>query len=118
MKNQIIIPSSNDKLLKECKIETFRSKGKGGQHVNKTDSAVRLTHIKTNITVSSQKERSQYQNKQNCLISLRKKIDALNYIKPYRIPTQKTKTAKNKILDDKKKQSIKKQFRQKPKLNE
>ena len=118
MNNQIIIPNSNEKLLKQCKIETFRAKGKGGQHVNKTESAVRLTHIKTGIIVSSQKDRSQYQNKQNCLINLRKKLIGLNYKKPDRIPTKKPYIAKNKILNNKKKHSIKKQFRQKPKIDE
>ena len=66
----INIPDSDDLLLSECRIETFRSSGKGGQHANKTESAVRLTHIKSGIQVMCQDERSQYLNKIKCIKEL------------------------------------------------
>ena len=94
MLQKIKLPDDDDELLASCRVDTFRSSGSGGQHVNTTDSAVRITHMPTGIVVTSQEERSQYLNKRECLKKLRKFIDKLNYIKPKRILTKVPKSVK------------------------
>ena len=113
----IRLPESDDELLSQCKVDAYRASGSGGQHVNVTNSAVRLTHIPTGIVVTSQKERSQFLNKKECLTKLRKKVDKLNYKKPKRKPTKMSKGTKAKNKVKKQKASAIKRSRSKPSDN-
>lgn len=94
----IPLPASDAALLAECDVETRRARGKGGQHVNTTDSAVRLRHRPSGIVVSVQQERSQHLNKRIALQRLRRKIAALNQQAPLRIPTRQPRSVKEKML--------------------
>jgi ribosome-associated protein len=114
----ISLPESDADLLRECEVKTFRASGPGGQHVNKTESAVRLRHLPSGIVVSSQQERSQHRNKAFCLEKLRKKLAQLNYKRPRRVPTRIPRSAKNRTLEAKAHHSQIKRLRSKPAADE
>ncbi|CCB86693.1 putative uncharacterized protein [Parachlamydia acanthamoebae UV-7] len=110
---KIFLPPLDDDLLKECTMTAFRARGSGGQHVNVTDSAVRLTHNPTGIVITCQVHRSQHLNKKECLVKLREEVERRNYRKPKRVPTriphavvQKNKAKKVKDSEKKKLRSL------------
>jgi protein subunit release factor B len=110
---KIILPESDEDLLRECEVETFRASGPGGQHVNKTESAVRLTHLPSGVVVTCREERSQHRNKTICLRKLRERVERLNHRPARRVPTRTTRAAKERTLEEKARRSRLKRSRSK-----
>jgi len=112
------IPDSDSDLLGQCRVDVFRSGGKGGQHQNVTESGVRLTHLPTGTVVTSRRFRSQHANKRQALVALRRKLTALNARKKPRIPTRPTRRARERRISLEQRHSSKKSLRRKPKVDD
>ncbi len=115
---EIEIPTSDDELLGQCEVETYRSSGPGGQNVNRRETAVRLRHLPTGTVVTCQKERSQLRNKQIALEQLRAKLRDLFRRQRPRVPTAMPKGIRLKIREHKKRHSLKKSHRRKPAIDD
>ena len=112
------IPESDSELLGQCRVDVFRSGGKGGQHQNATETGVRLTHLSTETVVTSRRFRSQLANKRNALATLRKRLAALGKREKERIPTRPSRRALERRLSLKQRHSSKKILRQKPRVDD
>lgn len=112
------MPESDQALLAECDVETFRASGPGGQHVNRRETAVRIRHRPTGIVVTNQDERSQFRNKQIALERLRKKLEERSRPSRIRIATSVPWRVRRSIREFKRRRARKKHLRRKPDLGE
>ena len=100
-----------DILEREVEIEFFRASGPGGQHVNKTQSALRLTHWPSGAVVIAQDSPSQHRNREIAFERLVERLRRLNYVKPKRVPTKPTKASRRRRIEEKKQVGAKKRVR-------
>ena len=101
----------DDALLAQCEVQAYRASGPGGQHRNKAETAVRLVHLPSGVTVEGKDERSRTQNLRIALARLREKLERRAYRPPPRRPTRPTRAAQQRRVESKKKQAAKKALR-------
>ncbi len=102
---------SVDELARDCVAEAFRGHGPGGQGINTTDSAVRMTHVPTGIVVVSRESRSQFRNRQLCLQKIRRELEIRSRRPTVRKATKPSNASKQRRLGAKHARSLIKQSR-------
>jgi ribosome-associated protein len=100
-------------LVKEVEIETFRASGPGGQHVNKTESALRLTHPPSGVVVIAQDSPSQFRNRETAFTRLIARLKQLNRVPKKRIATKPSAGSRERRLETKRRVGTIKQARRK-----
>jgi ribosome-associated protein len=91
-----------DVLEREVEVDVFRASGPGGQHVNKTESALRLTHPPSGVVVIAQDSPSQYRNRETAFKRLVERLKRLNHVPKKRVPTRPSRAAKKRRIEEKK----------------
>ena len=99
---------TDEQLLAECVVDVFIASGPGGQHRNKTESGVRLTHPPTELSVTATERRSQHQNRAEALERLKSGLRQLTFVPKQRRPTKPTKGSQRRRLEEKKRHGQKK----------
>jgi len=102
---------SDDELLAQCEIQAHRASGPGGQHRNKSETAIRLVHGPSGVSAEGKDERSRTQNLGKALARLREKLERRAYRPPPRHPTRPTRASKRKRIESKRRLSAKKRDR-------
>ncbi|HSW31491.1 MAG TPA: peptide chain release factor-like protein [Longimicrobiales bacterium] len=108
------IPDSDEELLAQCRVETFRAGGPGGQHQNMTESGVRVVHLPTGVRVVAREERSQHRNREVALARLRARLEARNHRPEPRVSTRVPKSEKRRRLEAKRRKGQTKRLRRPP----
>jgi ribosome-associated protein len=100
-----------DVLEREVLVDVFRASGPGGQHVNRTESALRLTHPPSGVVVTAQDSPSQHRNRDIAFERLIAKLTRLNHVPKKRVPTRPTFASRKRRIETKKREGDKKRSR-------
>ena len=100
-----------DLLAREVEIEVFRASGPGGQHVNRTESALRIVHPPSGVVVIAQDSSSQHRNREIAFARLTERLVRLNYVPPRRVATKPTRASKERRIGGKKLRGVTKRGR-------
>ena len=98
-------------LEREVVVDVFRASGPGGQHVNKTESALRLTHPPSGVVVTAQDSPSQFRNRETAFERLVERLKRLNHVPKKRIATKPTAASKRRRIESKKQRATVKRHR-------
>jgi len=103
--------TDRDLLEREVRVDVFRASGPGGQHVNKTESALRLTHLPSGVVVTAQDSSSQHRNRETAFERLIERLKRLNHVPKKRVPTKPSRAARERRIVAKKQTGARKQAR-------
>jgi protein subunit release factor A len=103
--------TDRDALEREVVIEVFRASGPGGQHVNRTESALRLTHPPSGVVVIAQDSPSQHRNREIAFERLVERLVRLNHVPKKRVATKPTRASKERRIGQKKQRAVTKRTR-------
>ena len=105
-------------LEREVVVEVFRASGPGGQHVNKTQSALRLTHLPSGVVVMSQDSPSQFRNRETAFKRLLERLRRLNHVPRKRVATKPSAASRQRRIETKKQRAVTKRTRARVKGDE
>lgn len=100
-----------DTLEREVVVDVFRASGPGGQHVNKTESALRLTHPPSGVVVTAQDSPSQFRNRETAFERLVERLKRLNHVPRKRVATKPTAASRRRRIETKKQRGAVKRHR-------
>lgn len=110
---RVVFSTDRETLEGEVRIDTYRASGPGGQHVNKTNSAIRITHEPSGVVVIAQDSSSQFRNKETAFERLIEKLKKLNHVPKKRLATRPTRASKERRIEGKKTRAVVKSNRSK-----